>query len=64
MVGYLALPGALVPIAAAGAADRFGLHAALGVYLLVAVLLAAATAAGQRPSVVTASSAIPPSTMR
>jgi hypothetical protein len=70
VVGYLSLPGALCPVAAAAAADRFGLHAALGVYLLVAVALTVVTAAGprmtppQRESVVTGSSATLPSTMR
>ena len=69
VVGYLSIPGALCPVLAAAAADRFGLRAALGVYLLVAVLLAAVTAAGsagrpQRPRVVTGSSVTPPSTTR
>ena len=69
VVGYLSLPGALCPLAAAAAADRFGLRAALGVYLLVAVALTVVTAAGrlqppQRPSLVTGSSETLPSTMR
>ena len=40
VVGYLAMPGALVPLVAAAAADHLGLGAALAVYVAVALLLA------------------------
>ena len=36
VVGYLAMPGALVPLVAAAAADHLGLGAALAVYVGVA----------------------------
>jgi hypothetical protein len=57
VVGYLAMPGALVPLLAAMLADRFGLGAALGCYGLIAVVLTAVT-------VPTGSSATRSSTMR
>jgi hypothetical protein len=67
-VGYLAMPGVLVPVVAAVAADHLGLGAALVLYLVVAVLLAVVTAlsagAGQRPPAPIPSSVTPPSTMR
>ena len=44
VVGYLAMPGALVPLVAAAAADHLGLDAALAVYVGVAILLTAVTA--------------------
>jgi MFS family permease len=44
VVAYLALPGGLVPLGAAAVADRFGLAAALGCYVAIAVVLAAVTA--------------------
>jgi hypothetical protein len=43
VVGYLAMPGALVPLVAAAAADHLGLGAALAVYVAVALLLAVVT---------------------
>jgi hypothetical protein len=43
VVGYLAMPGALVPLLAAAAADHLGLGAALAVYVAVALLLAVVT---------------------
>ena len=49
VVGYLAMPGALVPLVAAAAADRLGLGAALAVYVGVAILLTAVTALSGRP---------------
>jgi hypothetical protein len=49
VVGYLAMPGALVPLVAAAAADHLGLGAALAVYVAVALLLAAVTALSGRP---------------
>jgi hypothetical protein len=48
VVGYLALPQDLVPLAAAAAADRAGLGAALVVYLVVAVALALVTSTAAR----------------
>jgi hypothetical protein len=48
VVGYLAMPGALVPLVAAAAADHFGLGAALAVYAAVALLLTAVTALSGR----------------
>jgi MFS family permease len=80
VVGYLALPGAAVPLVAAAAADHLGLGAALAVYAGVAILLTAVTAASgrsgrsgrsdprppsaQRPPVATCSSVMRPSAMR
>jgi MFS family permease len=68
VVGYLAMPGALLPLVAAAAADHLGLGAALAVYLIVAALLAVASGlAGRndhRPPAATASSLMPPSAMR
>ena len=49
VVGYLAMPGALVPLVAAAAADHLGLGAALAVYVAVALLLTAVTALSGRP---------------
>ena len=48
VVGYLAMPGALVPLVAAAAADHLGLGAALAVYVAVALLLAVVTALSGR----------------
>ncbi len=48
VVGYLAMPGALVPLVAAAAADHLGLGAALAVYVAVALLLAVVTALSDR----------------
>ncbi len=48
VVGYLAMPGALVPLVAAAAADHLGLGAALAVYVAVALLLTAVTALSGR----------------
>ena len=45
VIGYLTLPGALMPLAAAAAADHFGLGAALAVYLAVALALTVVTSA-------------------
>jgi MFS family permease len=59
VVGYLSLPGGLFPLVAAAAADRFGLGAALGCYLAVALVLVAVTAI-----VPIGSSLTRPSTMR
>jgi hypothetical protein len=43
VVGYLAMPSALIPVVAAAAADRFGLGAALLCYCVVALALALVT---------------------
>ncbi|HEY8094217.1 MAG TPA: hypothetical protein VID93_10550, partial [Acidimicrobiales bacterium] len=48
VVGYLAMPGALVPLVAAAAADHLGLGAALAVYVAVALLLTTVTALSGR----------------
>jgi MFS family permease len=48
VVGYLAMPGALVPLGAAAAADHLGLGAALAVYVGVAILLTAVTVVSGR----------------
>jgi MFS family permease len=69
VVGYLAMPGALVPLLAAMAADHLGLSAALAVYVGVAVLLTVVTALSgrpgpQRPPEATCSSVMAPSAMR
>jgi hypothetical protein len=75
VVGYLSLPSALWPLAAAAVADRFGLQAALGIYVVTAVATAVAAAtfrseeqAGEpgppQPVVASDSSAISPPTMR
>ena len=77
VVGYLAMPGALVPLLAAAAADHLGLGAALAVYVGVALLLTVVTAlsgrwdatsavspTAQRPPEATCSSVMPPSAMR
>ena len=70
VVGYLALPSALWPLAAAAVADRFGLTAALGVYVVTAAATAVAAAAfrdgsiGAQPLTATDSSAISPPTIR
>ena len=70
VVGYLALPSALWPLAAAVVADRFGLTAALGVYVVTAAATAVAAAAfrddsaGAQPLTATDSSAISPPTIR
>ena len=59
VVGYLAMPSALVPLLAATLADHFGLGAALCCYFVIAVVLTAVTAV-----VPTGSSVTRPSTMR
>ena len=70
VIGYLSLPSALWPLAAALLADRFGLTAALGVYVVTAAATAVAAAAfrsdpdGTQPLTATGSSAISPPTMR
>jgi MFS family permease len=70
VVGYLALPSALWPLAAAAIADRFGLTAALWVYVVTAAATAVAAAAFRgeaddaQPLTATGSSDISPSTMR
>ncbi len=70
VIGYLSLPSALWPLAAALLADRFGLTAALGVYVVTAAATAVAAAVfrsdpdGTQPLTATASSAMSPPTMR
>jgi MFS family permease len=70
VIGYLSLPSALWPLAAALLADRFGLTAALGVYVVTAAATAVAVAAfrsdpdGAEPLTATGSSAMSPPTMR
>jgi predicted MFS family arabinose efflux permease len=58
VVGYLAMPSALVPLVAAGLADRFGLGAALACYVVIALLLTAVAAVTPTGSSVTRPSTI------
>ena len=70
VIGYLSLPSALWPLAAAVLADRFGLTAALIVYVVTAAATAVAAAAFRsdpgdaQPLTTTGSSAMSPPTMR
>ena len=70
VVGYLALPSALWPLAAAAVADRLGLTAALWVYVVTAAATAVAAAAFRaepddpQPLTATGSSEVSSPTMR
>jgi predicted MFS family arabinose efflux permease len=59
VVGYLAMPSALVPLLAAALADRYGLGAALACYVVIALVLTAVAAVTP-----TGSSLTRPSTIR